>query len=315
MVDQSLFIKVRNTLLVLIAVLGGLFMIEGALYYLIKIELTTTVYNFLEYSAVLFGIVSVIIVFSLAVIYMLKYKESVKLRKAFSLGLLISIPLLIAGIIIALLMDNYLIISISAVFLFIAGPFTLYVFYDHRMSRINLFMLIGFVLSLIFKRLHFPFAGILLSFFCINIALGMIVYFYKCLFTIEKNKYLKLVSMFASLLIALGFLSVLFRFQHWPGAGLLIASFYSPMVILTIIVLLTLPGSGFISWKKSHREILTKKLLLLWIAMLLFGSLRFILPQQAFNTLFVKEIRQTSAFGMYDYDLEEKNGLVNETKK
>jgi len=256
-----------------------------------------------------------VLLYSLGSIYLLKNRENIKLKKLLIIGFRVSLILIFPGVFLVYLFGSMVLVVISAIGILIFAPFVLYVIYDNRLALINLLLMAGFFVGFLSKRLHFPGASIILGLFSALIAAGMVIYFFNCLFTITNNRYLKLTSTTASVLIALGYLSILFKYNLWPGANILISSSYLPMVILTIIVLLTLPGSGFISWKKRQREVLTKKLIVLWLFLLLMGSLRYILPPATFNTVFIFEVRQYHEFDMRDYEPALKNGLEQEISK
>lgn len=308
MIDIKQFNKVRNILVILIFI----FFVTSF------IVATESAMNPSDLFAKIFALSSAlmgVLLYGLGSIYLLKNKEKIKLRKVLIIGFRVSLILLLPGVLLLYLLETMIIVIISAIGILIFAPFVLYIIHDNRLALINLLLLAGFFIGFIFKRLHFPFSSVILGLFCALIAAGMVIYFFNCLFTITNNRYLRLTSTTASVLIALGYLSFLFKYNHWPGANLLISSFYLPMVVLTIIVLLTLPRSGFISWKKRQKDVITKKLIVLWLFLLLMGSLRYILPTATFNAVFIDEVRQYHEFDMRDYEPALKNGLELEIKK
>jgi hypothetical protein len=78
------------------------------------------------------------------------------------------------------------------------------------------------------------------------------------------------------------------------------------MLLLTLIVLTTLPNSGFISWSKNYKEILTKRILIPWVFLLLFIAAREVLPSDISNKIFSKSNTEYPAFFMNDYEIDFK---------
>jgi hypothetical protein len=131
----------------------------------------------------------------------------------------------------------------------------------------------------------------------------------SCLFKVEKNPYLKIVSYLAGLFIAFG--SLLFALiMSSERVHILELIYFIPAILLTLIVLLSLPVSGYINWSSLHKKIL-KKIMISWLFFFLIFSVRFVFPEY-FRIIEIKNYYPGYNFDMEDYDLQNKNGLTPE---
>jgi len=129
------------------------------------------------------------------------------------------------------------------------------------------------------------------------------------LYTIKNNRYLRIVSTIASFFLFIMALGTVFKFQHWPGAGIMIQISLLPSIIFTMIVLVTLPGSSYIQWEKKHKILFSKKLLIPWIFFMLFTASVLLLPRNITRQLFSADSDAKAPFAMKTYDIEQKDGL------
>jgi hypothetical protein len=137
---------------------------------------------------------------------------------------------------------------------------------------------------------------------------GMYLFGLRCLIAIEKNRFLKIASFIACLVIFFGSFSMLFFFSTEADITVIIYSI--SVFVITLVVLLSIPVAGYINWDLMHKKIL-KKILIPWIFFLLIISVRFIFPD--LNELFfhVKE-EPIPEFSLYDYAIKNFNGLEPE---
>jgi hypothetical protein len=135
---------------------------------------------------------------------------------------------------------------------------------------------------------------------------GMYLFGVRCLFKVEKNPYLKIVSFLACLFIAFG--SLIFALiMSSERVHVLELIYFIPAILLTLIVLLSLPVSGYIKWPSLHKKIL-KKIMISWLFFFLIFSVRFIFPEY-FRIIELRDYNPGYHFDMVDYDLQNKNGL------
>jgi hypothetical protein len=136
---------------------------------------------------------------------------------------------------------------------------------------------------------------------------GMLLYGFRCLFRVEKNSYLKVVSFTACLLIAYGSIVFIAKMQS-ARVDVLELIYFIPAFLITLIVLFSLPLSGYIHWSILHKRIL-KKIMISWIFFLLIFSISFVFPD-TFKKIVFTGTKPSHEFIMNDYELKNKNGLI-----
>lgn len=176
-------------------------------------------------------------------------------------------------------------------------------------------LLILIVISLILQRFFFTnnrIGGYLFTAFMLLTLLtgcGMYLYGVRCLLKVKKNPYLKIVSCLACLFIAFGS-TVFALIMSAERVHILELIYFIPGILLTLIVLLSLPVSGYINWTSLHKKIL-KKIMISWLFFFLIFSVRFIFPEY-FRIIEFKDYNPGYHFDMKDYELQDKNGLKPE---
>ncbi|MCK4699323.1 MAG: hypothetical protein KAT38_03275 [Bacteroidales bacterium] len=168
-----------------------------------------------------------------------------------------------------------------------------------------LLLITGFV----FKKFRLPFAGVLIVLLLGILASGSFLLGMKTLLTLKGNLYLRILGTVCFLLITINSLCIMFKYQHWPGAALFMHMSLIPMIVATMFIMITLPNSGFINWKKEQRQILTRKILIPWAFLLLFMALRLLLPMHVQKKIFEKDPTTIEPFNMFPYKIEMKDGM------
>ena len=128
------------------------------------------------------------------------------------------------------------------------------------------------------ERCHIYYSGLILVMILAFFIIGCLMFGIRCLYLGEKNNYFKNVAFGMSFIITIFFMALLWKLQHWPGGNLLLYSSNILLPLATIIILLTLPTSGFIEWKTFHKRILLR-LLLPWTLIFLLFIFRYLLPE------------------------------------
>ena len=82
-----------------------------------------------------------------------------------------------------------------------------------------------------------------------------------------------------------------------------------PTLVTTLLVLITLPGSGFINWKKEQQRILTRKILIPWVFFLLFMGIKTLLPLPVQQRIFEADVTVKNPFEMHPYEIQIKDGM------
>ncbi|MBK7134627.1 MAG: hypothetical protein IPH69_17965 [Bacteroidales bacterium] len=138
---------------------------------------------------------------------------------------------------------------------------------------------------------------------------GMLLYGFRCLFQIKKNHYLKYISLIACVVIAYG--SYVFASKMTgEGVPVLELIYFVPAFLLTLIVLFSLPFSGYIHWITLHKRIL-KKIMIPWIFFFIVFSVSIVSPD-LIRKIITKEDKKKIEFRMNDYEVKNKNGLEPE---
>lgn len=98
-----------------------------------------------------------------------------------------------------------------------------------------------FFIGAIFKILHWPLAGVILTLSILLFALGYAVLLLLDKNKIARNSYQKFVNWMTSAIMIIVSVSFLFKAQHWPGAGILIYAAHAVLVVM--IPVLFIQGS------------------------------------------------------------------------
>jgi hypothetical protein len=159
-----------------------------------------------------------------------------------------------------------------------------------------------FSVAVFMKSNHIPLAGIFLTLSLTFGAIAFYSYGIRCLFIPEKANYLKTIAVLCGTTVALSFLGLLFKTQHWPLGSFLLDSGQYSLIIGTLIVLFTLPSAGYADWKPDHKRILLR-LLLPWILIFLLFVLRFLLPDVHKVVWGSNSVRVYDPFGMSEYQV------------
>jgi len=227
-----------------------------------------------------------------------------KLEKRILLFLVILLVLIIPGVVFEIFP---LVIVPSVMILLFLG---ILVFFSPKRSMRRILILLFFaVVGFAMKRQHWPGTGPIITLTLSILTAGSFLHGIYILKKHKENLYFRIIGSFCSLLIALQSLATLFKFQHWPGAGLFAYSAGIPTLITTLLVLITLPGSGFINWKKEQQHILTRKILIPWVFFLLFMALKTLLPVPVQQRIFESDVTIKVPFNMTPYDIEMKDGM------
>lgn len=175
-----------------------------------------------------------------------------------------------------------------------------------------IFLLFSIILSFVLLRISSIQGNLLdvafgmFAFLTVATGAGMYMYGIRCLVQIEKNVYLKVVSFITCSLIAFASVLTILKTQDME-VGEIEFFYFIPAVILTVIVLFSLPISGIIMWSFQHKKIM-KKIMITWVFFFLVFSLSTVFPDLFKKIVFI-ERQQEQEFWMNDYNIQDKNGL------
>jgi hypothetical protein len=282
------------------------------------VETASEIYAYISIPILILSVLNLIALFSL------RYSERKWLRNIAGFSLYI---LLFSIFGYYLLYDN-LIPTDTHFKIFLEVLFIILISLSCLFTLINIFLLkeAGKIIGLMVLLLLIVISLILQRFFLNNIrtedyfftafiiltlltGCGMYLFGVSCLFKVEKNSYLKIVSYLAGLFIAFG--SLIFALiMSSERVHILELIYFIPAILLTLIVLLSLPVSGYINWSSLHKKIL-KKIMISWLFFFLIFSVRFVFPEY-FRIIEIKSYNPGYHFDMKDYELQNKNGLKPE---
>lgn len=177
-------------------------------------------------------------------------------------------------------------------------------------SAKNLFVILGLVLvGVLFKQFRLPGAGVILSLTLFTLGCGYFFLTWKNFFTIKDNTYLRIVSSLAALFISFMSTGLVFKMQHWPGASIFLTLSLMPSLIFTMLVLITLPGSGYIKWRSENKKMFTRTLMIPWLFFLLVAAVGFLVPKNIGETIRLRDVEKSIPFGMEPYEIEPAEGF------
>jgi hypothetical protein len=265
--------------------------------------------NLVAFS-VLFGTFPLI---AIVISFGFKNQERKSLRKLAKYSYVFYPVLLVAIVpVLMFLFDHTLIMITAVLILFVFTLLALmhiFLFADPGNLLSTIIFLLIIILSIFYKRYHLPLASIFISLSLFLYCLGIYIYGIRCLFLAGKNSYLKYITFLGSCFIAISFCALLFKLQRWPGGDLLRAFSNYSILIGTVVVILTLSSSGYIDWQPLHRKIF-RRILLPWILIFALTIMQFLLPRITTIVWGANVERKPNSFQMYDYTIENKNGLI-----
>ncbi len=199
-------------------------------------------------------------------------------------------------------------IPLSIIFAFY--PIGIILIINDKYAARNLMVIIAIIIiGVFFKKMHWPGAGHIFTLTLITLSCGYFFLALKNYFSIKNNTYLRIVSTLGALFISLMSTGMVFKMQHWPGAGIMLLVSLVPSLIFTMLVLVTLPGSDYIRWQKEHKFMFSRKLLIPWIFYLIVSGVAFLVPKDIDNKLFYGSSDKKIPFKMEQYEIEQVDGL------
>jgi len=266
-------------------------------------------------SQTISAFVLIISILNLGVLFSIKYQNRKWLKKTTMISLFL-LPVFATGVYFLAqntsFLDSGLVSFLAIILLCLLMLLALiYIFILRKVGEMRgiLVLLLFIIISVVLQRIEISSSAVqdlFLPGFIILTAVGLYMYGISCLFIIEKNNYLKTISFLACSITAFG--SLLF-FLKMTGEKVdnLELVYFIPAFIMTLVVLLSLPISGYIHWSSLYKRIL-KKVAISWIFFLLVFSIRFIYPD-FFKQIVNKEYKEYPEFFLKDYKIPDKNGL------
>ena len=247
--------------------------------------------------------------------YSIIHTEKSWIRKAWRYALVVYPVIILATIFFTEYISNntlvFIIVATLLVSLTILVLLRIFVFASATSLTSTIIFLSLIIVSIVFRRFHLPLAGGLLSLSLLLFSLGCYLYGIRCLYLAEKNKFLKYVAFLGCCIVTISLMGLLFKMQRWPANPQMVTTGRVSLVVGTIIVLLSLPSSGFIEWQPLHKKIL-RRLVFPWVLLFLLFIIKFLLPEVDAILWAPKSKDIKTGFDMRDYTIEIKNNLKPE---
>jgi hypothetical protein len=203
---------------------------------------------------------------------------------------------------------------ISSMIALLTTSIAIYIFNQKR-TTLFLYIFTGLVFVGIFmKRFHLPFAGTILTISSVLFSVGIFMYGLTSLFYVQKNKFLSILIPVCSAILMIFSMGAVFKLQHWAGAGILMKTSTAGIILATIIILLTLPQSGYFNWAPGQRKSFYRNIVVPWIVAAAFIAYYFLMPQSTKEIIFPPRYQTAAHFNMFPYDLEQPD-TANKNEK
>ncbi len=236
----------------------------------------------------------------------LSTKIEVKDRMVKKLWLILLILILV--IIPVGIFDIFPLIALPTILMLLLLGALLFLTDKRQTTKMFVFILL-LITGFVFKKFRLPGANPIIVLLLGILASGSFLIGIKTLLTLKGNLYLRILGTVCFLLITISSLGIMCKYMHWPGGNLFRHMSTIPIIVATMFIMITLPNSGFINWKKEQRQILTRKILIPWIFLLIFMALKLLLPIPVQKMIFEKDVTTLEPFRMFPYEIEMKEGL------
>jgi hypothetical protein len=202
------------------------------------------------------------------------------------------VPVFISGIIGIIAVSN-------AMFIFSRKKITLFIY-----------ILVALIfVGIIFKRFHLPLTGVILVTTSVMFSIGIFIFGILSILQIKKNRYLSILIPVCSTILSIDSLGAVFKLQHWPGGGYMLQFSAAAIILVTIIVLLTIPQSGYFNWRTENRKSFYRNIVVPWIIASALIAYYFLIPQQTKEIIFPPRWESGVHFRMFDYKIEQPDTL------
>jgi hypothetical protein len=140
------------------------------------------------------------------------------------------------------------------------------------------------------------------------LAIGYFVYFIRNSFNTKDNRFLLFIIIFAGLVFTFDFIyfglklmdtGLKIRILMLAGIGL--------FLVFSFVLIFSLPNSDYMEWKKDHRQLFLKTILVPWVLILFLLFMNFIVSPD--NNTSKEKTSTSPAFGMKDYEITLKDGM------
>jgi hypothetical protein len=149
---------------------------------------------------------------------------------------------------------------------------------------------------------------ILTSLLLFYLAIGFFVFALRSSSKIKGNRFLVFLYVFGGLVFTFDFIYFGLKLMDPElGTRILMPVSIGLFLVFSFILIFSLPNSDYMEWKKDHRQLFLKTILVPWVLILYLSFMNFIVsPKEDLS----KEKTSTSpAFGMKNYEITLKDGM------
>jgi hypothetical protein len=202
-------------------------------------------------------------------------------RKRVKILLWIFSPLFfLIPVFIGIFTDRLSLISIISIFLGITGIFTI-IYISDNYYKWPLVLFIVFYIGLLFKNMHWPLAGAILSISTFVLLLVSIVIIIRFLFNFKQHQFIRWFGVATALITSTIMSGWVIMLQHWNrNLGILLGYSGSILMIITVLAMVfTLPNSNYISWSSMERKIFFRIVLIPMVLIFFITTINLVFPE------------------------------------
>jgi hypothetical protein len=195
---------------------------------------------------------------------------------------------------------------------------TLFAFFKNSQIPLVMFSVAVFInstISILLTLLNTPLSvtiledsEILTSLLLFYLAIGYFVFFIRYSLRTKDNRFLLFVLIFAGLVFTFDFIYFgLYLNDLESGKGILLSLSIGLFLSFSFIIIFSLPSSDYMEWKKDHKQLFLKAILIPWTLILFLSFMNFIVyPKQDISK---DKKSSTPSFSMYKYEIKPKDEM------
>jgi hypothetical protein len=151
-------------------------------------------------------------------------------------------------------------------------------------------------------------AELLTSLFLFYLAIGYFVFAARYSLRTKDNRFLLFILILAGFIFTFDFVYFgLYFYDLESGKGILLSLSIGLFLFFSFIIIFSLPNSDFMEWKKDHKQLFLKAILIPWTLILFLSFMNFIVnPGQDLSK---GKKNTTPSFSMDKYEIKPKDGM------
>jgi len=153
--------------------------------------------------------------------------------------------------------------------------------------------------------MRWPLSGTLFTLGFTGLSIISFLYAWVFLRNYRNLAFLRYIGFSSSLILSVVSLGLLWKFMHWPVAGIIISVGLGLFIPFLFAFVFTLPGSDYINWNKTDRMLFFRAIIIPMTFVYTLCVLMFVLPE-LWNDITRLPI---APFNMSDFELISKPGI------